>query len=83
MRTCMMRLVTGSVMTFSSSGASSPGWSWKLVTSRWDRRVMNPVTASSGSRTRTDSQLKQSWIVAAAKALRQDIFGVFFVVRSK
>lgn len=67
--TWITSFVIGSVMTLRSSGASSPGRSLKLVTSRWDSRVMNPLATSRGNRTRTDSQLKQSWIVAPAKAL--------------
>lgn len=68
--TCMMSCVSGSVMTFSSSGASSPGCRLNMETSRRDSRVIIPLTTSRGNRTRTDSQLKQSWIVAPAKALR-------------
>lgn len=67
--TCIMSLVTGSVMTFSSSGASSPGCSLKTLTSHWDRWVMTPLATSKGNSTSTDSQLKQSWTVAPAKAL--------------
>lgn len=67
--TWMMSFVSGSVMTLSSSGASSPGRRLNMETSRRDSRVIIPLSTSRGSRTRTDSQLKQSWIVAPAKAL--------------
>lgn len=66
----MMSLVTGLVMTLSISGASSPGRSLKLLTNSCDKRTMTPLANSSGSRTSTDSQLKQSWTVAPANALQ-------------
>ncbi len=69
--TCIIRLVRGSVMTFRSSGPSSPVTMFKLSTTASDMSLITPVTASSGSNTNTDSQLKQSCTVAPAKALEQ------------
>lgn len=67
--TWMMSLVKGSVMIFSRSGASFPLRMLKVATTRWVTRCRYPLTTSSGSRTSTDSQLKQSCTVAPAKAL--------------
>lgn len=58
-------------MTFRSSGPSSPLTMLKLSTNASDMSLITPVTASSGSNTNTDSQLKQSCTVAPAKALKQ------------
>ncbi len=63
--------VRGSVMTFRSSGPSSPVTMFKLSTTAPDMSLIMPVTASSGSNTNTDSQLKQSCTVAPANALEQ------------
>ena len=67
--TWMMSLVKGSVMIFSRSGASFPLRMLKVATTRWVTWCRYPLTTSSGSRTSTDSQLKQSCTVAPAKAL--------------
>lgn len=64
-----MSLVKGSVMIFSRSGASFPLRMLKVATTRRVTWWRYPLTTSSGSRTSTDSQLKQSWTVAPAKAL--------------
>jgi len=66
----MMSLVKGSVMIFSRSGASFPLRMLKVATTRRVTWCRYPLTTSSGSRTSTDSQLKQSCTVAPAKALR-------------
>lgn len=67
--TWMMSLVKGSVMIFSSPGASWPPWMLKEATTSRVAWYRYPVATSRGSRTRTDSQLKQSCTVAPAKAL--------------
>lgn len=64
-----MSLVKGSVMIFSRSGASFPLRMLKVATTRRVTWCRYPLTTSSGSRTNTDSQLKQSCTVAPAKAL--------------
>lgn len=67
--TSMMDSVSGSVMTLSRSGASSPVWMLKDLIMRSVSLYRTPVAASRGSRISTDSQLKKSWTVAPAKAL--------------
>lgn len=68
--TWMIESVRGSVMTFSRSGASSPVWMLKDSTRRRVSLYRTPVAASKGRRTSTDSQLKKSWTVAPANALK-------------
>lgn len=67
--TSMMESVRGSVMTLSRSGAFSPPWILKDSIMSWVSLYRTPVATSSGSRIRTDSQLKKSWTVAPANAL--------------
>lgn len=69
--TSMMFLVRGSVMTFSRSGASAPVWISKESMISLVSLKRNPEATSRGNSTNTDSQLKKSWTVAPANALRQ------------
>ena len=68
----MMAVVSGSVMTLSSFGASSPDWMLKESIRRPVSLNRTPVAASRGRRINTDSQLKKSWTVAPANALKPD-----------
>lgn len=67
-----MESVRGSVMTLSRSGASSPDWMLKESIKTWVSLYRTPVATSSGRRISTDSQLKKSWTVAPANALRKE-----------
>lgn len=69
--TWIIILVSGSVRTLRSSGASSPVRSCSTSTTACDRRLSRPLAASKGRSTKTDNQLKQSWTVAPANALKQ------------
>ena len=70
--TWMMSLVKGSVMILSRSGASRPPRMLKEATTSRVMWCRYPVAASRGSSTRTDNQLKQSCMVAPAKALGRE-----------
>lgn len=69
--TWMMESVRGSVMTLSSSGASSPVSMLKDSMMSRVSLYRTPVATSRGRRISTESQLKKSWTVAPAKALKQ------------
>lgn len=68
--TSMMEVVRGSVMTLSSFGAFSPDSMLKDLIRMSVSLKRAPVAASSGRRISTDSQLKKSWTVAPANALK-------------
>ncbi len=57
-------------MTFKRSGASAPVWMLKESIISLVSLKRYPEATSRGNSTRTDSQLKKSWTVAPANALR-------------